>query len=237
MKKLWLFLFTLCCNIVFSQKTIQGQVLDYDSGVPIAFAKISYNNKTITSNWEGKFSIEILDNKQPIRFISAGYFDKTYYQTLGQKTILIKMITDQKKKSQEMFTESNVNAIIKKVIHNKFSNQPEKALSTFEYKNYEHLLVTAHPDSISGKIDTVIKKRLFGKKRIKLDSTNYKFKKIVEKQHLYQTEKINLIQHNLKGTKETVLASRMAGLKKPLYEYLGLNLVTYSLYDTKLDIL
>jgi hypothetical protein len=237
MRKLWILLFILCCNIVFSQKMTQGQVLDYDSGVPIAFAKISYNNNTILSNWEGKFSIEIQDNKQPILFYYPGYFDKTYYQTLGQKTIVIKMIANQKKKSQEIFTETKVDAIIKKVIDTKFSNQPEKAFSTFEYKNYEHLLVTANPDSISSKIDTIEKRTFFGKKQVKLDSSNYKFKKIVEKQHLYQTEKVNLIQHNNKGTKETVIASRMAGFKKPLYEYLGMNLVSYSLYDTKLDIL
>jgi hypothetical protein len=29
----------------------------------------------------------------------------------------------------------------------------------------------------------------------------------------------------------------MAGFKKPLYEYLGLNLISYSLYENKLDIL
>ena len=38
---------------------MQGQVIDYDTTVPIAFAKITYYNKTILSNWEGKFSIDI----------------------------------------------------------------------------------------------------------------------------------------------------------------------------------
>ena len=237
MRKLWIFLFILGCNSVFSQKTMHGQVIDYDTAVPIAFAKIKYNHKTIVSNWEGKFSIEIQDSTEPLLFTYNGYFDKTYYQTLGQKSILIKMIANQKKKSQEIFTENKVNTIIKKVIETKPSNQPEKALSSFEYKNYEHLLVSANPDSISGKIDTIIKKNFFGNKRVRLDSSNFKFKKFVEKQHLYQTEKVNLIQYNGSRSKETVLASRMAGFKHPLYEYLGLNLVSYSLYENKLDIL
>ena len=182
---------------------MHGQVIDYDTAVPIAFAKIKYNHKTIVSNWEGKFSIEIQDSTEPLLFTYNGYFDKTYYQTLGQKSILIKMIANQKKKSQEIFTENKVNTIIKKVIETKPSNQPEKALSSFEYKNYEHLLVSANPDSISGKIDTIIKKNFFGNKRVRLDSSNFKFKKFVEKQHLYQTEKVNLIQYNGSRSKET----------------------------------
>ncbi len=140
-------------------------------------------------------------------------------------------------KEKEIYSENEVNLIVKKIIDNKYKNQPEKVFKSFEYKNYEHLLVTANPDSISRKIDTTYKKSIFGRKKIVLDSTNYKLKKLVEKQHIYQTEKVNLIQFNEQGTKETVLASRMAGFKKPLYEYLGLNLVSYSLYENQLDIL
>ena len=216
---------------------MKGQIIDFDTTVPIAFAKINYNNKTITSDWEGKFSLEIKDDNKPILFTYKGYYDKNYYQTVGAKFLLIKMVSNDSLKEQEIYSENQVNLIIKKVIENKPINQPEKALNTYEYKNYEHLLVSANPDSISGKIDTIYKKSLFGRRKIILDSINYKFKKLVEKQHIYQTEKVNLIQHNNDGTKETILASRMAGFKKPLYEYLGLNLVSYSLYDNQLDIL
>jgi len=72
---------------------------------------------------------------------------------------------------------------------------------------------------------------------MKLDSTNYKFKKFSEKQHLYQTEKVNLIQHNQFQSKETVLATRMAGFKQPVYEYLGLKLISYSVYENPFEIL
>lgn len=237
MRNFCVFILILFCNFAISQKTMKGQVIDFDSTVPIAFAKITYNNKTIASDWEGKFTIDVKDDNKPIVFSYKGYYDKTYYQTVGAKNILVKMVTNNTLKEQEVYSENQVNLIIKKVIENKPRNQPEKALNTFEYKNYEHLLVTANPDSISGKIDTIYKKSLFGKTKIQLDSTNYKFKKLVEKQHIYQTEKVNLLQHNNDGTKETILASRMAGFKKPLYEYLGLNLVSYSLYENSLEIL
>jgi hypothetical protein len=49
---LCLFLFTYGA---FSQKKLQGQVIDFDSSIPIAFAKITHENKTLTADWEGRF--------------------------------------------------------------------------------------------------------------------------------------------------------------------------------------
>ena len=236
MRNYWIILVLLICNFAFSQKLMQGQILDFDTNVPIAFAKITYNSKTIASDWEGKFSLFIKDDAKPIVFSYKGYYNKNYYLTVGAKTISIKMVSDNTLTKEEIYSEKVVNEIIKKVVQTKPQNQPEKIFKSFEYKNYEHLLVTANTDSISSKIDTTYKKNIFGKKTLVLDSTNYKFKRLLEIQHVYQTEKVNLIQFN-KTTKETILAARMAGFKTPLYEYLGLNLVSYSLYDNKLDIL
>lgn len=216
---------------------MQGQIIDFDTTVPIAFAKISYNNKVITSDWEGKFSIEIKNDKKPILFSYKGYYDKNYFLTEGTTFLMIKMVSNDSQKDQEMYSDNKVNQIIKKVVENKNQNQPEKALHSFQYKNYEYLLVSANPDSITNKIDTIIKKRLFGGRKIKLDSSNYRFKKFIEKQHLYQTEKVNIIQHNDKGDKETVIATRMSGLKQLVYEYLGLKLLSYSVYDNPLEII
>jgi hypothetical protein len=224
-------------NFGYSQTNIKGQVLDYDTTVPIAYSKIAYNNKTIITDWEGKFSLEIIDDKSPIVCSYKGYFNKIYYLKTNEKYLVIKMVADNFLKKEEIYSDYKINDIIKKVIERKPKNNPEKALKTLQYKNYEYLLVSANADLISSKIDTIVKKRWFGKSKIKLDSINYKFKKLVEKQHIYQTEKVNLFQNNNLGNKETVLAARMAGFKKPLYEYLGLNLVSYSVYENTIKIL
>ncbi|RXR24589.1 DUF5686 family protein [Flavobacterium stagni] len=237
MKKSWILGLFFLTQILFAQKIMHGQVIDYDTTIPIAFAKINYNNKILYTNWEGRFTVDIKDESKPINVSYKGYHDKSHYLSVGAKYIIIKMVSDNSQANQEMYTDNQTNLVIKKVIESRNQNQPEKVLNTYEYKNYEHLLVTANPDSIASKIDTTYKSRWFGKPKLVLDSTNYKFKKLVEKQHIYQTEKVNLIQHSKYGTKETVLASRMAGFKKPLYEYLGLNLVSYSLYENHLDIL
>ena len=237
MKYFWLFLCFIITPILFAQNKIKGQVIDIDNSVPIAFATITYNKTKITTDWEGKFSIEVKDLKLPIKANYKGYHEKIVYASDKTLILTIKLVTDLNDKKAEIYSEIGVNNIIKKVIENKKNNDPEKALPSFQYKNYEYLHVTANPDSVSGKIDTIYKKRFLRKPLLKLDSTNYKFKKLIGKQHLYQTEKVNLIQHNGKQNKETVLATRMAGFEQPLYEFLGLKLVSYSVYENPFEIL
>lgn len=237
MKYTWLFWCFIFSSGLFAQHKIKGQVIDIDNSVPIAFASISYNTTKIITDWEGKFSIEINDFKQPIKANYKGYYEKNVYASNTASIITIKLVADLNDEKAEIYSEIEVNNIIKKVIDHKKKNDPEKALSSFQYKNYEYLHVSANPDSISSTIDTIYKKRLFRKPIIKLDSTNYKFKKLVEKHHIYQTEKVNLIQFANKRNKETILATRMAGFKQPVYEYLGLKLVSYSVYENPFEIL
>lgn len=237
MKYFWLFLSLFITHNFIAQNKVKGQVIDYDTKVPIAFASITYNNSKFNADWEGKFSIEVKDFKLPIKVNFKGYYEKITYPQPKVYNITIKLINDLNEKKAEIYTENKVNNIIKKVIENKKTNDPEKGLSSFQYKNYEYLQVTANPDSITSKIDTIYKKRFLRKPLMKLDSTNYKFKKFSEKQHLYQTEKVNLIQNNHYQYKETVLATRMAGFEKPVYEYLGLKLISYSVYENPFEIL
>lgn len=237
MKYFWLFLCFILTNSLVAQTKIKGQIIDFDNAVPIAFASVTYNKTIITADWEGKFSLEIKDSKLPIKVNYKGYYEKIVYASSTTSQLTIKLITDLNDKKAEVFSEIEVNNIVKKVIENRKNNDPVKVLSSFQYKNYEYLQVTANPDSISSKIDTIYKKRFLRKPLMKLDSTNYKFKKVVEKHHLYQTEKVNLIQYSNKKSKETILATRMAGFEQPLYEYLGLKLVSYSVYENPFEIL
>ena len=237
MKYFWLFATLFISNFLFSQTKIKGQVIDFDTTIPIAFAKITHDGKTITTDWEGKFAVDVIVFEKPIIASYKGYYDKSAYAKKSTALLLVKLVTNTKEKKTTLFTNQKANSIIKKVIDNKKDNHPENVFKSFEYKNYEYLKVSANPDSISSKIDTIYKRNLFGKQKIKLDSSNYRFKKLVEKNHMYQTEKVNLIQYNEKGTKETILASRMAGFKQPLYEYLGLHLVSYSVYENPFEIL
>ena len=237
MQKLFISLLLFFNLLAIGQTKIKGQVIDFDTTIPLAFAEILHEGNSIKADWEGKFEIIVTEFEKPIIVKHKGYYDKFAYAKKDGSFLLIKSVTNINDSGNIIYTDNKVNKIIKQVIENRDKNDPEKALQSFEYKNYEILFVTANPDSISSKIDTIIKRKILGGTKIKLDSSNYKFKKLVTKQHLYQTEKVNLIQHTSKGDKETVLATRMAGFENPIYEYLGLKLVSYSVYENPFEIL
>ena len=92
---------------------MQGQVIDYDTTIPIAFAKITYQNKIIYSNWEGKFTLEVSDVGKPIFVSYKGYHDKSHYLNVGAKTILIKMVSNNTKQNAEIYSDNLTNLIVK----------------------------------------------------------------------------------------------------------------------------
>ena len=129
-------------------------------------------------------------------------------------------------------TENPALQIIRNTIANKPKNDIEKSLNSFQFNTYNKILVTANPDSINGKLDSIYILKNGEKIFEKIDSTNYKFKKEIEKQHLYISEKISEFKFEKgKKTKEIILASRMAGLKQPIYELFAITFQSFSFYD------
>lgn len=105
----------------------------------------------------------------------------------------------------------------------------------FSYAFYEKSIVSASPDSISASIDTVFKNKR--KMKFIIDSSSYKFKKIITKQHIYQTEKVSKISIEKGKKKEIIIGIKMAGLKQPVYELLGQEFMPFDLSKKQLKIL
>lgn len=105
----------------------------------------------------------------------------------------------------------------------------------FSYTFYEKSIVSANPDSISASIDTVFKNKR--KMKFIIDSSSYKFKKIITKQHIYQTEKVAKISFEKGKKKEIIIGIKMAGLKQPVYELLGQEFMPFDLSKKQLKIL
>jgi hypothetical protein len=55
---------------------------------------------------------------------------------------------------------------------------------------------------------------------------DYKFKEIISK-HLFQTEKVSQYQFGNEKLKETILGTKMAGFKQPVYEILAFSLQSF----------
>ncbi|GGD19072.1 DUF5686 family protein [Flavobacterium orientale] len=235
MKQL-LFLFLFFSISISAQNTLNGIVKDVDSNKPIPYVTIAFSSgEKLFTDVNGKFNFSYSDNNLPIHFIRSGYTKKTITHSVQfEKTIYLDPLSKEKRQAAELFSIENAEKIIAKVFQNKNKNNPQKAISRFEFKSYNKVTITANPDSIVGRIDSVYNPK---KNKFKIDSSDYKFKKIIEKQHLFQTEKISQFQWEKNFFKETVVGSKMSGFKEPIYEVIGLKLETYNLYDDKYDLL
>lgn len=129
-------------------------------------------------------------------------------------------------------TSNPADKIMKQVLLYKHINTPKK----YQFTSYSNLLVTANPDKVQGNIDSVFVYRKNKKLFKSIDSSDYQFKKIISKQHLYQIEKVSRIISTNKLHQETILATKMAGFSEPIYEYYALKLQPFSLYDSHFNV-
>ena len=229
------FFFTLSLQAQFQ---VNGIVKDASTKKALPFATITANDGTNTvSDVDGKFSITSQKEISALEISYIGYL-KSAISIQNNKSFYSVLLIQKTDELNEVVisNENPAIGIIKKTIANKKKNNPLEKLSSFEFKSYNKLIVTANPDSINGSIDSVFTTSPFEKKLKKLDSTDYKFKQLIKKQHLFQTEKVSQYQYNDNKIKETILGTRMAGFKQPVYEVLSFNLQSFSIYDSKYEL-
>lgn len=232
-----------CLLTLFFTLTIQAQfqingIVTDSNNKPLPFATIttSDNNNTIT-DVDGKFTLNSSVKANHFLVSYIGFQTKTI-EIVDQKkfySVSLSLKTDDLKEVI-VSNENPALTIIRKVIANKDKNNPQKKLNSFQYKSYNKLIVTANPDSIDGRIDSSAAYKDFDKKRINIDSSDYKFKEIISKQHLFQTEKISQYQFGNNKLKETILGTKMAGFKQPIYEVIAFNLQSISIYGAKYEL-
>ncbi|NNT70793.1 carboxypeptidase-like regulatory domain-containing protein [Flavobacterium sp. IMCC34852] len=236
--KLLLFLLLFFSLSLQAQFQINGVIKDAETKKALPFATITTETGVATiTDVDGKFHLILATQPEALTVSYVGYttqtlslFEQKNFFTiwLSPKTDLLKEVV--------ISNENPANAIITKVIRQKEANNPLKKLKTFQYKTYNKLLVTANPDSISGKIDTLFVDAVTKDKIAKIDSSDYKFKKLIAKQHLFLTEKVSQFQYEKPILKETILGTKMAGFKEPIYELLGFSLQSSSVYDDKYEL-
>ncbi|MCD0467415.1 DUF5686 family protein [Flavobacterium sp. ENC] len=236
--KLFCFLSLFFTLTIQAQFQISGIVSDSNNKpLPFATIKTSDNLSTIT-DVDGKFTFTASADFAYYTVSYVGFETKTITVLKNKKfyTISLSEKTDDLKEVV-VSNENPALAILRKVILNKNSNNPQKKLHSFEYKTYNKLIVTANPDSIDGRIDSSALYKDLDKKKINIDSSDYKFKEIISRQHLFQTEKVSQYQFGNNKLKETVLGTKMAGFKQPVYEIIAFNLQSISIYDNKYELL
>jgi len=237
MKRLFLlfFFFTLSLQAQFQ---FSGIVKDNETRKPLPFATIKTGNGfSAITDVNGKFNFVVNSQPESLTISYVGY--QTRSVTAPEMKSFLSIYLQPEIASLKKIAISNVNganALIKKVIEQKKNNNPQEKLHSFQFKSYNKLVVTANPDSIIGKIDTVFVNTETKGTIVKIDSSDYKFKKIIDQQHLFLTEKVSEFQFQKPLLKETILGTKMAGFKEPIYEILGFGLQSFSVYDDKYEL-
>ncbi len=226
---------SLVCQAQFQYT---GCIKDLNSKTPLAFATLLTNTgNTTLSDIDGKFTVV---SHIKLTSIKVSYIGYTSIEIVLENDTKFNSIFLIPKNNQlrEIVISSDTQglAIIQKVIRNKAQNDPQKKLQSFEFKAYNKLLITANPDSIIGQIDSVFIKKATKGKNFKIDSSAFKFKKIISQQHLFQTERVSQFQYRGKELKETILGTKMAGFKQPIYEILSVNFQSFSIYDSHYEL-
>ena len=236
--KLFAMIFFFTISSLQAQIEISGIVKDAATKNPLPFASITTSTGIATiSDVDGKFSFRSILSNSSFQVSYIGFKTEEIAFSPNKKYYVISL--SQKPSVLNAVLVGNANPaleIIKKAIQNKSQNDPQKKLKSFQFKSYKKIIVSAHPDSISGKIDSVFSFKKNKKRFVELDSSDYKFKKIVSKNHFYQSEKLSQFQYSNFKLKETILGTRMGGFKQPVYEVLSFNLQSFSIYDSNYEL-
>ena len=224
--------FLLCWMFMLSywmqaQQHFTGQIKDIVTLKPIGLATLVHEDVHYSfSDSYGFFDLVSAD-KSVLHIRAKGYQDQEITLNASQKFYTI-LLSPQPNQAAANTTGT---AIMQQAIQAKNQNNPFVKIPAFDCKAYNKLTITANPDSIEGRIETLLKRTIFGKMVIKTDSSDYEFKKFISKQHLFLTEKVSNYQYASNMFKETILGYKMAGFNQPIYEFVSLQLQSYSIYD------
>lgn len=221
-------LLLLLVNLIQAQHQVNGVARSATSGKPLPFATVAADGIRYIADADGVFSLTALEPR--IVVSHTGYRSDTIAlqpERSFYPVLLRKYSTPKTSRADELMAQA---------VSRRKDNDPLKVLKSFRYEAYNKLLVSANPDSIRGDITVTKRNGLFGL-RTKIDSSQFKIKRLMEKQHFFAAEKSSIIEFDGTHLKETVAGTRMSGFREPLYEVMGLSFQSYSLYGNYMELL
>ena len=217
------FLLFLCLcfvNIVNSQITLKGKIIDQSSKDVLSFATLQFNNEFALADMDGHFNITVPANQSEfvITFSFLGYKQ----QQITLKEPYSKFLTIELTPKEEFLEQVKIKAedlsksLIKKAIAQKHFNNPNTALDSYSHKSYNKFKITEE-NTVSIKSQ---------------DTSDTELELLFNDAHSFLSEKIS--EHKFKkfkGEQETVLASQMTGFDQPIYDVLGITIQSNTVYN------
>lgn len=226
-----IFLFSLLFQCSFAQTQYKGKVIDAKTKVGIPFANLVDDSNTYgtSTDIDGQFSIVLPENIQQLWVSTIGYSKKRI--TLGKPNITV-ALDPLAFDLDEVLILPGVNPahrIIRNATENKWKNNPKKQ-SDFSVKSYSKLVGTAYiKDSAdvfkAGWEDDV-------------DTSKVRGLKFLEKQHIFLTETASQLDYKRPNSvSETIIATRMSGLKNPIFTLMSSQMQSFSFYENQISVL
>ncbi|KAA1247475.1 DUF5686 family protein [Aquimarina sp. RZ0] len=206
--------------VLISQISITGKVIDASSNDPLPFAtvKTDDNSYALTAT-TGDFVIRCENYPINLTVSYIGYITKKF-SIKSEDVIKVEIRLTPKREdlaAVQLEVDGGIaSKIIKKSIRRKKQNNPDKAFKNYSYKSYNKFKITEDNQTRFESPDT----------------TKADIERIFNDAHSFLSEKISTHEF-IKGRdeKETVLATRMTGFNKPVYNVLGIKVQSNSLYE------
>ncbi len=207
---------------------ISGRVMDAETGESLAFVNIVLNDSRQggATDIDGKFRIPA---NRPVEFIKLsyiGYEAHTFFvdnKTEGLKIFMKKIPYE----LREVVVLPGINPshrIIKNVVENRDLNDPEK-LKSFSYTSYEKIIFTLDLDSLR-MIDTMM-----------LDTASLEVRRFFDRQDIFIAESVTERKFlHPERNRENVIATRVSGMKDPIFVFLVSQIQSTSFYKELINI-
>ncbi len=235
-KNLLILLFALFSNITIAQITLKGKIFDIETGEPLPFVNVVFNERGngFTSGLDGDFKITTNDPVRWLKVSYLGYLPQNIEINESNYNKPFKIgLTKTSYQIKEVVVKPGVNPahrIIIAAYNNRDRNNPEKLVS-YRYTSYNKMYYT-FDNLIAKKIresggDSVI----VGNKLVsKLDS-------IKKKHGIMLIETVTQKDYQAPNNNfEKVIASKVSGLKDPVISFIATQMQSFSFYNEKITI-
>ena len=234
---LLLFIFCLAGNTVAQQFSISGQVRDAVTHEALPFVSILLNDgqSGTTSDIDGKFRTSSKVPVKTLKFSYLGYLPQEVNPATGT-TYLTIILQPAETSLQEVVIRAGNNPahrIIKLATLNRKKNDPAE-LPEYACRIYNKTVVTFEPGSVNMAdtlhLATHNRKRTPEEKQ-KAEADQKEMEDFLAKSNLFLSESVSDLAFKKPDlSKETVLATRVSGLKNPSFAILAANSQLFSVY-------
>ncbi|MHC1776593.1 MAG: DUF5686 family protein [Lentimicrobium sp.] len=214
---------------LFSQDyLINGRVCDSASLEPLAFVNIVINEgkQGGVSDIDGRFSLGSHEQIRSLSFSYVGYCKLKLPVNPQSRNLQIRLSRLETELSEVLIVAGDNPAlrIIRNAVDNRKVNNPRN-IPSYSFTSYDKMVFTMNADSLR-QIDT-----------LQLTPEDEKLLKVIEKQHLFMMESVSEHKYLFPDRSyDKIIATRVSGLKDPMFIFLISQMQSTSFYDEMISI-